>query len=68
VLISNDDEDKALFSPLGRSTIDDSRSPIPSGPALSGISSISGLRRAFIGVGKKKNRPLRPIIYLRYIA
>jgi hypothetical protein len=68
VLISNDDKDEALFSPLGRSTIDDSRSPTPSGPALGRISSMSGLRCAFIGVGKKKNRPLRPIIYLRYIA
>jgi hypothetical protein len=67
VLISDDDEDKALFSPLGRSTIDDSGSPTPSSPALGGISSMSSLRRAFIGVGKKKNRPLRPIIYLRYV-
>jgi len=67
VLISDDDEDEALFSPLGRSTIDDSRSPTPSGPALGGVSSMSGLRRAFMGVGKKKNRPLRPIVYLRYV-
>ena len=71
VSISDDDEDEIsepLFSPSGRSTIDDSGTPTPSTPTPGGISSISGLRRALMGAGKKKNRPLRPVAYLRHVA
>ena len=71
VSISDDDQDEAsepVFSPSGRLAIDGSETPTPSTPTAGRTSSISGLRRAFKDATKKKDRPLRPVAYLRHVA
>ena len=78
ISISDDDQDETdddqdetsapLSSPSERSVIAGSETPTPSTPTPGGITSISGLRRALTGGVRKKNRPLRPVAYLRHVA
>ena len=65
---SDDDQDAIsgpVFSPSERSDVGGAESPTPSGPTAGQVASISGLRRT---PKKKKDRPLRPVAYLRHVA
>jgi hypothetical protein len=76
VISSSDDEQEETssapeFSPAARSVITGSETPTPSAPSTptpSGPTSLAGLRRALTGGVRKKNRPLRPVAYLRHVA